>query len=274
MVAVSTLIVMVLNLILGILIPVVLYVIIRKKFRGSRIAFFTGCGIMFIFAFVLESIVHSIVLGGSLGNAITGNLLLYALYGGIMAGIFEETGRFVAFRFLLKKYEGQDGTALVYGAGHGGFEAFYLLFFSGINNLFLGIALNSGNGAALTAGLSGDALLQVEAAISQIQTISWFVFLLSPIERMAAVLLQLSLSVVVWYAVKEKRISFFGLAVFLHFLVDTVAVIVSGMLSSLGTSGMVLTEIVVWAMAFGIGALAVKVWKNRHKEIPKGIMEP
>lgn len=271
MVAVSTLIVIVLNLILGLIIPAVLYIITKKRFGKNLAAFFTGCAIMFVFAFVVESMVHSLILNGNLRTVITGNIWLYALYGGAMAAIFEETGRLTAFHVFLKKYRDNDGTALIYGAGHGGFEAFYILFVSGINNLILAIAVNSGNAAALTAGLSGDALLQTEAVILQIQNISWFVFLLSPVERIAAIILHLSLSVFVWFAVKEKKYQFFGLALLLHFLLDAVTVLLNQMLTRFGIPGMVFTEIAVWVMALGAAALAVKVWKAHKTETVEGI---
>lgn len=261
MIRTSTVAVMALNTLLGLAIPAVLYFLVKKKLGQNRAAFFTGCGVMLVFAFVLESLVHSVVLGGSLGTVITGNILLYALYGGAMAGIFEETGRFVAFRFLLKKYRQDDNTAIYYGAGHGGFETFYILFFSGVNNLAFALMVNAGNLDLMTAGLRGDALAQVENTVLQMQTISPWVLLLSPLERVAAILIQLSLSVFVWFGVKEKRYSLLGLSVLLHFLVDAVTVVVNQALSSLGNGGLIITEAVVWVMALAVVVLAKKVWR-------------
>ena len=51
---------------------------------------------------VLERIFHFLVLQSGAGTVIQGNIWLYALYGGLAAGIFEETGRFLAFRFVLR----------------------------------------------------------------------------------------------------------------------------------------------------------------------------
>ena len=51
---------------------------------------------------------------------------LYALYGGLAAGLFEETGRLLAFRFILKPHTARI-TALSYGIGHGGIEAFWVM---------------------------------------------------------------------------------------------------------------------------------------------------
>ena len=98
-----TIFVIILNMLIGIAIPVGLCIFCRKKWKCDFLPFFTGCGVMFLFAFVLEQIVHMIVLYGPAGSAIQGNIWLYALYGGLMAGLFEETGRFIAMKFLLKK---------------------------------------------------------------------------------------------------------------------------------------------------------------------------
>lgn len=262
MVPMTTMAAMLLNLLLGLIIPAVIYFIMKKRFRGNRIAFFTGCGIMFVFAFLLESLVHSFVLGGSLGTVISNNIWLYGLYGASMAAIFEETGRLIAFEFILKKHRDNDGTALLYGAGHGGFEAFYILFVSGINNLTFAALINSGNTAALTAGLEGTALAQIEATIQQMLEISWSTFLFSPIERIAAIILQISLSVLVWFAVKYKDYRLYGMALLIHFLMDFVSVILNSMVSGFGNAGLVIVEAVIWIMAIASTLFVKKIWKK------------
>ena len=95
--------IMIVNMILGVLIPVILLVYFKKKYKIGVKSFFIGCATMLLFAFVLEQIVHMVVLGSSLGKTIQENIWLYALYGSLMAGLFEETGRFLAMRFVLKK---------------------------------------------------------------------------------------------------------------------------------------------------------------------------
>jgi uncharacterized membrane protein YhfC len=90
---------------------------------------------MLLFAFVLEQIVHSIVLTSPAGTKIQGSIWLMALYGGLMAGLFEETGRFLAFKTILRSKRNNDANALMYGAGHGGFEAMMILGITMISNL-------------------------------------------------------------------------------------------------------------------------------------------
>ena len=88
---------------------------------------------MLLFAFILESGAHRIVLSLPAGSVIKGSIWLYALYGGFMAGLFEETGRYLAFSFALKKYRAKNVNALMYGAGHGGFEAVVVVGLTMIN---------------------------------------------------------------------------------------------------------------------------------------------
>ena len=103
MVSTLSIIFMICNMLSGILIPVGLLVFFKKKYRVSVKSLFIGCAVMLLFALILEQIVHAVVLGSQAGDIIKNHIWLYALYGGMMAGIFEESGRFLAMRFLLKK---------------------------------------------------------------------------------------------------------------------------------------------------------------------------
>lgn len=216
---------MVISSLAGFAIPVILFIFFRKKKEADILPFFVGCAVMLVFALILESAVHQIVLGSSVGERILGNIWLYALYGGLMAGLFEETGRFMAFKTVLKKQD-KDVNALMYGAGHGGFEAAVLLGISMISNIAIAVMINSGSTSVLTETLSGDALTQMEAALEDMTTTAPYIFLIGIIERVFAVTLQIALSVIVWTAVKnKKRWYLYPAAILIHFFVDAVAVI-------------------------------------------------
>lgn len=240
--------------------------------------FFIGVAVMFFFALILEQIVHGIVLGSPAGSYILEHMSLYALYGGLMAGLFEEGGRFLAFRTVLKKERENDGTALMYGAGHGGFECFYLLVVTGVNNLIYSVLLNTGNSALLTGGLPEEMRQNMDRVFFELSHTAPAVFLISPLERGAALILQLSLSVLVWFAAKGtgsdaqnllnlkgrgKNILLFPLAIFIHFLVDAAAVILSQKLPILAV------ELVIWLLSLGCAALAVRIWKHNRTDAAK-----
>lgn len=217
---------MVISCLAGFSMPVLLFIFFRKKKDAEILPFIIGCAVMLVFALILESTVHQIVLGSSVGAMIQSNIWLYALYGGLMAGLFEETGRFIAFKTVLRKMQDKDVNALMYGAGHGGFEAAVLLGFTMINNIVIAVMINSGNASALTGTLSGDMLAQMEAVFEALTSTAPYMFLIGIIERVFAITLQIALSVIVWSAVKnKKRWYLYPAAILIHFAVDAAAVI-------------------------------------------------
>ena len=248
---------MAISCVIAFAIPIVLLIYFRKKKGADILPFFIGCAVMLVFALLLESAVHRLVLFSDIGKTIQNNIWLYALYGGLMAGIFEETGRFLAFKTVLRKKQGKDINALMYGAGHGGFEAAALLGITMINNIIYSVMVNSGNTAALTGTLSGDVLAQVEASIQALITTPSYQFLLGGVERIFAVILQLFLSVLVWFAVKKKGKGYlYPLAILIHFLVDALTVVLSG----LGVN-MIKIEIVIGILSVLTAFFAKKVWR-------------
>lgn len=251
---------MIVDMAAGILLPLFLFFWFRKKYHCSWQAFLTGCLVFLLFAMVLERIVHYLVLQVlPVGPVITGNIWLYGIYGGLAAGLFEESGRYLAFRTVLKKFQDNDANALMYGAGHGGFEMFLLITLGMLNNLIYSILLNTGNTQAVTSALSGDALNTVQAAFTQLTGTSPWLFLLSLAERGAALTAQIAMSVLVWFAAKRggKCFLLFPLAILFHFLLDAVAVICSPYLANTA-----LVEGIIWVMAIGIAFVSLTVWRN------------
>ena len=247
------------NMVLGIAIPVGLLVYFKKRYHASVKCFLAGCAVMFLFALVLEQFVHAAVLGSSAGEVIRGNIWLYAGYGGLMAGLFEETGRFLAMRYVLKKQHGNAHNALMYGAGHGGFEMFVILSIGMVNNLIYAVMINAGQAQTLLAPLDEASRNTLQAAFDTlIQTPSWH-FLLSPVERFAAIIVQIGLSVIVWFAAagKKKCMSLLVLAIALHAVLDAAAVLAAGLGMSL-----IIVEILIWILAIGISMIALKIWKR------------
>ena len=219
-----------------------------KKRGGSWLDFFVGAGIFFLFAMVAESAMHNVVLLRTpLGAMLQSNIWLYGLYGGLAAGIFEETGRRVAFRFILRKHRTRV-TALGYGIGHGGCEAALLLSVTYISNIVLLSMANSGE--LLTMAHAGGALpREVLDAVAQLMEIPAATFLWAGVERVSAMALHMALSVLVFAAVAQpgKR-GLFLTAVLIHAAVDFCAVVSNAFFP------VVVTELLAAALA------ALAVW--------------
>jgi uncharacterized membrane protein YhfC len=244
----------------GIVIPVVLFLIFRKKYKADIAPFFVGCAVFIVFALLLEGSINSLIFTSSAGKAIQSNIWFYGIFGGLMAGLFEETGRFTVFKTILKKNCSNNRNALMYGAGHGGIEAFYILVFGMVSNIVMAVMLNADMAEKLTAGVTDEAKLQtlytIFAALAGTAPVA---FLMSIVERIAALVLHVSLSVLVWFAAKNggKCFWFYPLALLLHATVNSVAVILSRYVSSVW-----IIFIVIYVLSACCVVIAITVWKK------------
>ena len=261
MVSATTIICILFSMFFSVALPLVMAIVIKKKFNTSLKPFLAGCLIWFVFAMVLEQIMHSIVLGSGVGNFIQNNIWLYGLYGGLAAGIFEEVGRFVAIKFMLKNTYSNKYNAVMYGAGHGGFEAFFLLGTAMLNNLIYSICVNTGTLDLLTAPLTGEQKEAFEQVINSLIVSKPYVFLVGDFERISAVILHIGLSLLVWSAVVYGKKIMFFLAIFFHFLVDALTVIINGYIGNV-----FILEGIIFVMAAVITFLSVCIWKKAADE--------
>jgi len=197
--------------------PIVLFFVVRRRYGKGVLPVLVGGAGFLLFAMILEQILHMVVLRpGADGSTTLGqHPTLYMLYGGLAAGVFEESARFVSFHILKKRCEG-FGTALKHGIGHGGIEAVFLGGVSLISGIVLASMFNTMGVEGISA-LGAPVLDQMQA----IAATSPAMLLISGAERLMALGIQISLSVVVYYAVyKPRKLLLFPLAVLLHALVD------------------------------------------------------
>ena len=174
--------------------------------------------------------------------------LRLAIGAALMAAAFEETGRWLAMRFVLRRLDGKN--ALMYGAGHGGAEAMILLGLTSINNLVNATLINSGELPGVLSGLDEATAESVLAGVSQLWTAPAYLFFVGGLERIVAIFLHIALSVLVWRAVRDKKAGWYWAAFGGHFAVDFAAVLL-GSYSILATEAVfiLMTAAVVWYAA-------------------------
>lgn len=127
-------------------------------------------------------------------NSVVNPWMIYLIVG-FSAGIFEEVGRFIAFKtFLKNKLQWKNGIA--YGIGHGGIEAILL---AGI--AFAGLIITS-----LSNGLQGN--------------YSSWIYLIGGFERLSAMAIHVAFSLMVMYGVKNRKNRYLLYAILLHGAVD------------------------------------------------------
>lgn len=243
-----------------VVLPLGLGIFFWKRTRGRWRFFFLGCVVFPVFAMVLEQQVHGLLLGGSLGPTLQGNLWLYALYAGLMAGIFEECGRWLAFKLSLQWSRGPE-DALMYGAGHGGIEAVLLAGMTMVNNIVISLTLNRG-GLDAVEELMGPIPEAGMTAIRGIAATPAGLYFWTAFERLSAVGLHIALSVLVYAAVRNRgKRYWFPAAILIHALVDMVAVLTNALFS------VVITEGTVALLTLGVIFLARKVYLGEKQEI-------
>lgn len=220
--------------------------------HGAKLTpFFVGALAFVLFALVLEPMLHRFCVMGdnAVARAINANPYLYMLYGGLAAGVFEETGRYVSFRLLLRKQRFPErDTAVVYGVGHGGIEAMLLL---GVTyGLYAATALflRSGNyvaALALAGGEAGD----VAMMLGRLSQLTPGLCAVAMIERASAFVLQIALSCFVFLAARDRaQRSWFPFAIALHAVADMPAALYQrGMLPLWATE--------LWLAVFALYAL-------------------
>ncbi len=211
---------------LGVIGPLVVAIWWVKTRKEKISTVLLGAATWIIFALVLESIPKFFLLTPMLpiGKTILSNVALFTAVGALLAGIFEETGRLIVFKFLLKKRKNREAS-ISHGIGHGGFEALYILVSTGAQYLMFAVMINNGTFKNLIAQISAAGLdtAAYEAIPQQIASWTFATSLLMVAERAFAMLIHVGLSILVFYAVKKARMSLFFLAVLLHALMDVPA---------------------------------------------------
>ncbi len=216
---------MVFSLIIVFGLPIALIIIVHKKTHAKITACLIGGGVFIAFAMILEQILHRIVFGAA-GTLLQENIVLYAVYGGLAAALFEETGRYAAMRFVMKKNLSR-GDALIYGIGHGGTEAVLTVGFTYINNLVISIMINTGTIRLTMLQLDGTMQKTVYEQLRALWELAPWQFYVAGVERIAAVMIHICCSLLVFGFVRTGMKRYFLAAFLTHFLVDSLTVLLA-----------------------------------------------
>ena len=211
---------------IGVLLPIVLIVAWKLKTKAKLVPFWVGCLVFPVFAFIIEGGVALVIalIDKKLLGILSNPLPLY-LFSAAMAGIFEETGRLFGMKALMRKYKDKrDGVT--YGIGHGGIESVLIVGGASILTLFMALLANTGILEQAIAQYDDD---MKEVLLTNLKTMTegGFVdYLLAGFERVSAIILHVSLSVIVFTGVRIKgRLWHYPLAIFLHFAADCTVIL-------------------------------------------------
>lgn len=231
---------MVISVLIIVFIPVGLVVALRRRHSIALRPVAVGAAVFMVSQVLLRMPLLSF-LGGQpwfpAAGSFTGVLLL-----AFSAGLFEEVGRFIGFKYFLRRHrQWRDGLA--FGLGHGGIEAVALVGTTFIINILMGLAINSGTFDATFAQNLGSQAATVKELLTGTPSSH---FLLGGIERVLTLAIHVALSILVLYGVVQGRARFLGLAIVLHGIVN-----IAGFLVMQPGYGIWLAEgyLLIWAVA-------------------------
>ena len=214
------------TVILMIAIPVLFFIYWRRKYKEqTKISWFiAGAAGFIVSSRVMELGVHylCIVTDNPVSRFINGSTVVYVLYGIITAGVFEECGRYIVLKYIMKKNRTRE-NAVLYGIGHGGIEILAVILPSIMIWLVSAILFSRGTtedalkALKITEETAAAALPSVQAAAA----FDFGVMALNAIERLFAMLLHIGLTVIVFYGVTNAGKGCLPLAIVLHMLMDT-----------------------------------------------------
>ncbi|RGG95070.1 YhfC family intramembrane metalloprotease [Clostridium sp. AF15-6B] len=186
-----------------------------------------GAATFLVFTLILEKPIQNVLafptaMGLSdhaVSRFLNANPVLLALVAGLFPGLFEETGRLVAFNTVLKKRKNRE-TSISYGIGHGGFEVILILGITYIQYIAYAVMINTGTFGTLVEQVAVQAPEQADTAKALADTIAAFSFSdigIAFVERVFAVLFHIGASILVFYACKDKKhFWLYPLAIILH----------------------------------------------------------
>jgi uncharacterized membrane protein YhfC len=188
-------------------VPIVLAYFVLRQLRTSWKIWFIGA-LMFLVSLIripLNNYLTQLV--SVSGMDYLSYIYIYAIHG-LTAGVFEETSRYIGFRYLIRDehYE----TGITYGAGHGGIESIFIV---GINILTIGVLLAT----------NPEAIPQ--AQLQSIYMTPWYFPFIGLFERLMTMIIQVCLSVMVLETLRTKYIRYFVYAILIHAAIDYTAIL-------------------------------------------------
>lgn len=165
--------------------------------------------------------------------------VLYGLFLGLTAALFEEGARYIGMRYFLKnKWQLENGIA--FGLGHGGIEAMLIV---GLNYIVILAFLITGNNALVPAVFTPGAVC------------------MGGIERLFAICFHTGASLLVMYGLYMKKPGIFlTAAILLHTICDAAIVILPQMF------GVSTIGIEVFFAIFATASLIVGIWLYKYKK--------
>lgn len=223
-----------LGAVLAVAVPVAIALLWKFKKKEPITTILIGAAAFLLFALILEKPIQNVLAfptamglpDHALSRFLSANPVLLALVAALFPGVFEETGRLVAYKTVLKKRKNRE-TSISYGIGHGGFEVVLLVGIAYIQYFAYAVMINTGLFGTIVEQVRAQAPSQVDSLNAVVTLLTGFSFAdfgTAIVERVFAFLFHVGASILVFYACRDKkRVWLYPLAIVLHAALDFVA---------------------------------------------------
>ncbi|MGO1818294.1 MAG: YhfC family glutamic-type intramembrane protease [Senegalia sp. (in: firmicutes)] len=193
----------IITIILTVVLPLIFLIFLFKKDNKTIIWAIIGILTFFIVQILIRiPILNYLTLRPWFIVNISSKTYIYAIILALSAALFEEGGRFLSFKFILRGnitwFKG-----IAFGIGHGAMEAFY---FVGLP--YIKIYYEFFNGNNLLSNISAENII------------------LAGTERTLAIIIHIALSLIVLYSVKKKEYKYLLYAFIIHTLINLPIIII------------------------------------------------
>ena len=228
------------------LLPIVLFRRLRRPLGLNGRDTIAGIAVFALCAMVIERAVNGFVLHQSETTAAwLSHPLNFVVYGALIAGVCQEVGRFVAMRLMWRRATASstsatppgmvagktasrivrkapptstgDSTALGYGIGHGGAEAWIVGVLVEIQWIVFAVVENRGQLDSYLDNVPVDSMMRIHLILATLSPQMAGIFVL---ERVASLVLQIGLSVLMWRGIRAGWRGILPLAIVAHALVE------------------------------------------------------
>lgn len=235
----------VIAILFDIVFPVVVGFYIRRRYGVGWRIFLYGALIFFLFQLITRvpavQIIQALLAPSLQASPLLRNAWLVTL--ALTAGLFEEIGRYVGYRFFIRRRLNWR-VALMFGAGHGGLESILLV--GGLTILGLvNVIVVSRFDPAQVGVTTPEGVLAFEQARAQIAAVDWWTPFLGAYERFITLFFHIALSVLVLQTFLRRSWLWLGLAIVLHAALDLVAVFFGPALGAVGAEALLTVSLPV-----------------------------
>ena len=162
-----------------ILLPIILWIYFTRKLALSWKLLLAG-GLTFVASQVLH--IPLVIAMGSFLQSVS--LLVNAIILGLLAGVFEETARYILFRRVLKNIKSWKEGILV-GLGHGGTEALLLGILAAVG--FANMMIYQNIDLSTVPSIPADQLELAKQQVAAYWSAPWYIALMGFVERIFAI---------------------------------------------------------------------------------------